>query len=137
MASPDDASELPEETSGDELTTAERLAVVRAVEVLFQKWELTDVEKRTLLGTENDDNLEVWHADNIGALPHKTLTRLTDFIRIHRALRNVFHDPTQCYAWVKRPNHVFSGQSALQVMLRESATGVVRVRSYLEAEVDG
>jgi len=137
MTSHDDDQELPEDSSGDALSTEERLALVRAVDVLFQKWELTDFERRVLLGVEHDEHLEVWHADNVAALSQDIVVRLTDFIRIHGALRVIFRNPDQCYSWVKRPNDTFSGKSALEVMVQDGTPGIVRVRSYLEAEVEG
>lgn len=137
MASPTDKMEVPEESSGKALSTGEPLALIQAVEVLFQKWNLTDFEKRTLLGIENDERVDAWRADNVSAVSQETLIRLDDFLRIHRALRVIFRDLSQCYSWVKRPNDAFFGKSALEIMILNGGPGVVRIRAYLEAEVDG
>jgi hypothetical protein len=119
------------------LGAEQRFALIRAVGVLFQKWELTDYEQRKLLGLENKRDLSEWQPTNVDTLTQDAVSRLTDLIRIHRSLRTIFIDPNQGYAWIKRPNEIFSGESALEVMLLEGAAGITRVRAYLDAEIDG
>lgn len=135
MPSPDDPK-LPVASSGNALNVEERLALVRAVDVLFQKWEVTDFERHALLGAEFGQHCDAWNSGNIHTLSQETLVRLIDFVRIHCSLHAIFRDQRQRYGWIKRPNDALSGNSALEVMLLNGAPGIARVRAYLEAEVE-
>jgi hypothetical protein len=53
---------------------------------------------------------------------------------IHKALRTIFREPARGYGWIKAPNEIFAGQSALDVMLGGELTDLMRVRRYLDAE---
>jgi hypothetical protein len=63
--------------------------------------------------------------------------RLGDLMGIHKALRYMFREPDRCYAWVKKPNDAFGGQSALTRMLAGAPSDITAVRSYLDAERGG
>ena len=56
---------------------------------------------------------------------------------IHKALRHLFKEPARAYAWVKKPNAAFGGQSALERMLAGDVTDLAAVRAYLDAERGG
>ena len=56
---------------------------------------------------------------------------------MHKALRYLYRDADQAYAWVKKPNAMFSGQRALDIMLEGSIFALERVRAYLDAERGG
>jgi hypothetical protein len=56
---------------------------------------------------------------------------------IHKALRLIFRDTARVYDWIRLPNTVFGGRTALEVMLGGELTDLMRVRRYLDAERGG
>lgn len=112
----------------------EARAMLRAVLNLLDKWELGKEEKLVLLGSPSDRTFQRWRAGEIGPLPRDTVFRLGDLLGIHKALRYMFTDVARAYAWVKRPNEIFGGRSALDIMLQGAPTDIGRVRAYLDAE---
>ena len=119
------------------VTDDEARAMLRTVLNLFDKWGLRRDEKITLLGEPSDRTLQRWRAGEIGPLPRDTIYRLGDLLGIHKALRYMFTDLPRSYAWVKRPNTVFGGKSALDIMLQGAPADISRVRAYLDAERGG
>jgi hypothetical protein len=124
--------ETPVRLSGDEAR-----AMLRAALNLFDKWGLTTSEKLVLLGSPSERTFQRWRSDEISALSADTIYRLGDLLGIHKALRAMFAEPDRAYAWVKRPNDVFGGASALAVMLQGAPIDIHRVRAYLDAERRG
>lgn len=124
---------VPSGTQGP-VTEEEARAMLRAVLNLLDKWNLRREEKLVLLGGPSERTFQRWRAGEIGALPSDTVFRLGDLLGIHKALRYMFTDIERVYAWVKRPNDVFGGKSALDVMLQGAPADLSRVRAYLDAE---
>jgi hypothetical protein len=116
------------------VTPAEAAAMLRAVLRLFEHWQLSAAEARTLLGDPSPRTHQRWRAGEVAALPRDTVFRLGTLLGIHKALRMLFTDPQRAYAWVRRPNVAFGGASALDVMLQGAPTDLARVRAYLDAE---
>lgn len=116
------------------VTEAEARAMLRAVLNLLDKWQLRREEKLVLLGSPSERTFQRWRAGEIGPLPNDTVFRLGDLLGVHKALRYMFADSAQVYGWVRRPNHAFGGQSALDVMLQGAPADISRVRAYLDAE---
>ena len=56
---------------------------------------------------------------------------------IHKSLRYLFPDPSQGYAWIRKPNQAFGGLSALNRLLAGSNTDLTAVRDYIDAERTG
>lgn len=123
----------PPETSGV-VTDDEARSMLRAVLNLLDKWRLRNDEKLTILGGPSERTFQRWRAGEIGALSNDTVFRLGELLGVHKALRYMFTDIERAYAWVKRPNTVFAGNSALDVMLQGAPTDISRVRAYLDAE---
>ena len=119
------------------VTAAESKAMLRAVLNLLDRWDLSRAEKLVLLGGPSDRTFHRWRAGDISPLPTDTVYRLGDLLAIHQALRHMFTDAERGYKWVKRPNDVFAGRSALEVMLQGSPVDLNRVRAYLDAERGG
>lgn len=119
------------------VTEDEGRAMLRAVLNLFEKWQLSTPEKLALLGAPSDRTFQRWRKGEIGPLSNDTIYRLGDLLGIHKALRYMFTDLERAYAWVKRPNEVFSGRAALDVMLQGAPSDISRVRAYLDAERGG
>jgi len=56
---------------------------------------------------------------------------------IHKALRMLFKEPERGYAWLRKDNAAFGGQSALSRMLAGELVDLAAVRAYLDAERGG
>lgn len=128
---------LAAEGQGLSITADEAHAMLRAVLRLFEKWQLRTDEKLVLLGAPSERTFQRWRAGDIGPLANDTVHRLGDLLGIHKALRYMFVDVERAYAWVKRPNEVFAGKSALDLMLQGAPADISRVRHYLDAERSG
>lgn len=135
------AAILPIDTLADAfrpapLTDEEGAAMFRAAVNLFGKWAITDEQAASLL----DLNLRTyrrWKAEGVSRLDRDTKARLSNVMGIHKALRLIFREAQRGYDWIKAPNQVFSGESALDVMLHGELTDLMRVRRYLDAERGG
>jgi hypothetical protein len=123
--------------STPEINPEEAAATLRASLKLFERWGLSDAQAKILLGQPSSSTFYRWKRGEIGPLPHDTAWRLGDLMGIHKALRYMFREPDRGYAWVKKPNASFGGQSALQRMLAGAPSDLTAVRSYLDAERGG
>lgn len=124
---------VPHAFRPDPVTQEEAAAMFRAALNLFGKWELTDEQAAMLL----DMPLRTyrrWKAQGPGRFSRDGCARLSNLMGIHKALRIIFSEARRGYNWVKAPNAVFAGSSALDVMLGGELTDVMRVRRYLDAE---
>lgn len=119
------------------ITDQETAAMIRAFFNLAARWELTDAEARILLGQPAPRTFARWKsgAGDITRVPHDTRQRLSMLIGIHKGLRYMFKDPDRGYAWMRKPNAAFAGQSALERMLSGEVVDLASVRNYLDAEV--
>lgn len=116
------------------ITDAEAAALARTVVNLFQRWQLSDAEARTLLGDMAARTWARWKTGQIGRIDRDLRARMAILMGIHKALRYLFTDPARGYAWIRKPNAALSGMSALDVMLRGEITDLIDIRSYLDAE---
>lgn len=119
------------------ITDAETAAMIRAFFNLAAGWELNDAEARILLGQPAPRTFARWKsgAGDIARVPHDTRQRLSMLVGIHKGLRYMFKDPERGYAWMRKPNAAFAGQSALERMLSGDIVDLASVRNYLDAEV--
>lgn len=130
-------SQAESELDAVEITAAEAEAMLRAALRLFTLWQLSDGEARILLGQPSPRTFARWKAGEVSSIPYDTARRLSYLMGIHKALRHLFKEPERAYAWVRRDNEVFGGQSALTRMLAGDVTDLAAVRSYLDAERGG
>lgn len=94
---------------------------------------MTDAQASILLGGISKRTYARWKDGDIARLTMDQKTRLSLLIGIHKALRLVFIDKARVYGWVKKTNELFSGESALDIMLRGYLTDLLRVRHALDA----
>ena len=127
----------PAVVPGGEITSREAEAMLRAVMQLFERWGLTAAQSRRLLGEPAQRTFERWRAGKVASIPHDTVFRLGVLLGIHKALRYMFALPERGYEWIRKPNPVFGGRSALDKMLQGAPTDLAAVRSYLDAERGG
>ena len=104
--------------------------IQRLILNLFEKWQLSDQDAAEVLGL-TDKEYDLFKAGEL-ARPELGL-KLTELLRIHRALKIVFKEPQRGYEWIRKSNISLDGETALEVM----KTDLERVRAYLEAEVHG
>ncbi len=104
--------------------------IQRLILNLFEKWQLSDQEAAEVLGLSGDE----FNLFKAGELVKPELgLKLTELLRINRALKIIFKEPGRGYKWLRKPNASFRGETALEIMKID----LERVRAYLEAEVHG
>ncbi|HXP64707.1 MAG TPA: MbcA/ParS/Xre antitoxin family protein [Steroidobacteraceae bacterium] len=115
------------------VTDDEAAAMFRAALNLFRHWGVNDQEAAIMLDL-NPRTYARWKAGDLGRIGRDGKARLSNLMGIHKALRTIFREPTRGYAWIKAPNEIFEGKSALEIMLGGELTDLMRVRRYLDAE---
>jgi hypothetical protein len=124
----------PSEAARPTITDEEAGALARTTVNLFKAWELSDAEARTLLGDMSARTWARWKDGSHGRIDRDLRTRMAHLMGIHKGLRYLFKDPSRGYAWIKKPNEAFGGQSALQIMLRGEIADLAAIREWLDAE---
>tara|TARA_R110000868_G_scaffold80982_3_gene229619 strand:+ start:12866 stop:13279 length:414 start_codon:yes stop_codon:yes gene_type:complete len=127
---------VPAPFRAEPVTQDEGGAMFRAALNLFAKWGVTD-EQAAMLTDMTLRSFRRWKAEGAGRISRDGLARLSNLMGIHKALRIIFEEPQRGYDWIKAPNAVFDGASALSVMLGGELTDIMRVRRYLDAERGG
>lgn len=116
------------------VTDGEAAALARTTVTLFRKWGLSDAEARTLLGGMAQRTWARWKDGAVGRVDRDLRARMAILMSIHKGLRYLFTDPDRGYAWVRKPNDIFGGRSALDIMMRGDIIDLIDVRDYLNAE---
>lgn len=111
-------------------------AALQAFFSICTRWELTDAQKRQLLGNPTEAIYQRWVRDQSDQrLDEDVLIRISHLVGIEKALYRLLA-PEQADTWVKRPNTaaMFQGRSALDKMLTGNLNDLSEVRRYLEVE---
>lgn len=119
------------------ITDDEAAALARTTVNLFRAWDLSDAEARVLLGDMAPRTWARWKVGEIGRIDRDLRARMAILMGIHKALRYLFTEPARGYAWIRKPNDSFAGQSALDIMLRGEITDLIDLRAYLDAQRGG
>lgn len=121
------------------ITDAETGAMLRAFFNLAGRWDLNDREAQILLGRPAARTFARWKANEaeLSRIPHDTRQRLSLLMGIHKGLRHMFREAERGYAWMRKPNLAFGGQSALERLLAGEIVDLAAVRTYLDAERGG
>ncbi|MEM9386386.1 MAG: antitoxin Xre/MbcA/ParS toxin-binding domain-containing protein [Pseudomonadota bacterium] len=119
--------------NGPEITDEESAAMARAMVNLFRLWQVNDAQACVLLGGLSKRTYARWKEGAIGRASVDQSTRMSVLLGIHKSLRILFADKARAHGWVRQPNAVFDGSSALDVMLGGYLTDLFRVRHYLDA----
>ncbi len=127
----------PAQPDSPEITQGEAEAGARAIVRLFDLWELSDDDACILLGQMSRSSWTRWKQGKISAVPYDRATRLSLLLGIHKGLRYLFSDREMGYAWIKKPNTNFGGQSPLEIMKGGTIFALERIRRYLDAERGG
>ena len=128
-------AEAPE-AGAEAITDAETGALLRAFFQLAARCDLSDGDARLLLGQPAPRTFARWKTGqaDLARISHDTRQRLSILVGIHKDLRYMFREPARGYAWIKKPNRAFGGQSVLQRLLAGEILDLAAVRSYLDAE---
>jgi len=116
---------------------AHRSAVARRVLIgIAEAWLLTDDEQVDLLSLNGVDALNDLRRPLTEPLPRDVLIRISNLLKIYKALPVQFPHGENADGWVRRPNRnpVFGGKPALALMTTRQLADLVRVREYLEAQ---
>jgi hypothetical protein len=113
--------------------------VLRAFEALSRIWQLTEYEQLKLLGMRDREELDRLAQLPLDELPIDLIERISTLANIARSVRTLLPRPSVAAGWIRRPNRhaLFTGRSALDLMLERDLEGMRAVRSYLLAEIYG
>ncbi len=100
---------------------------------ICDEWKISDSDRIKLAGCALYSTQSPLKNAKTQELPHETLERISHILGIYKSLHIIFINRDQANSWISRSNSDFNNKSALQVMLCEEVTGIIRVRSYLEA----
>ncbi len=123
----------PETTERVATTPAKMAAALRTFFRIADAWQLGAEDAGVLLGKPSRATLFNWKAADVRRLPHDTLCRISYVLGIWKALQIMFPTPERADAWVRKPNTLLGGQSALQRMLAGDLTDLAAVRALLDA----
>ncbi|MES2272104.1 MAG: antitoxin Xre/MbcA/ParS toxin-binding domain-containing protein [Pseudomonadota bacterium] len=113
---------------------AARRVFVQIAEV----WALSDIEQVNLLALDSLEALEQLRQPSKTPLSHDVLIRISNVLKVYRALHILLPRAENAHGWVKRPNTnvLFGGKPALCLMTTRDLADLTRVREYLEAQID-
>jgi uncharacterized protein (DUF2384 family) len=103
---------------------------------LASVWALGAEQQIVLLGSPSRSTYFKWKRDG-GSVSTDTEERISHLMAIYKALQILFPDPDRADAWLRRPNRVFEGRTALDVMLGGRLQDIIRVREYIDAQRGG
>ncbi|WP_323799134.1 MbcA/ParS/Xre antitoxin family protein [Parasphingorhabdus sp.] len=104
-----------------------------AFQRLAELWQLSTEDQILLLGSPGRSTFFKWKKDG-GTLPRDTNERISHLLAIFKALEIMLPDERAADGWIRRANHYFHGQSALDVMLNGQIADILRVRQYVDAQ---
>lgn len=109
-----------------------RRVFIRIAEV----WSLTERQQVDLLALNDLRALDEFRRQSDEPLSEAILIRISNVLKIYRALRILFPHGEIANGWVQRPNSnpIFGGTPALVQMTTRQLSDLVRVREYLEAQ---
>ncbi len=102
---------------------------------ITNKWQLTSEQERVLLGIPKATYYR-WKQQMDGALSQDTLERISYILGIYKALRILLPTEKMANEWIHKPNQapLFSGNSALDKLMKGRVIDLADVRRYLDAE---
>jgi hypothetical protein len=128
----------PFDQSSDLTNGAERqrlsTSAIKVFVNIAEKWGLTEVQARGLLGGLASSTFHAWKTEPRGKkLDQDTLMRISLVIGIYKAL-NIYFGPPWADRWVVLANRgpMFAGQTPIDYMLRHGQPGMVQVRRMLD-----
>lgn len=102
---------------------------------ITNKWQLSSEQERILLGIPKATYYR-WKQQKDGVLSQDTLERISYILGIYKALRILLPTEKMANEWIHKPNQapLFSGNSALDKLMKGHVIDLADVRRYLDAE---
>lgn len=102
---------------------------------ITRKWHLNSDQERILLGVPKATFYR-WKQQKDGALSQDTLERISYILGIYKALRILLPSEQAANEWIHKPNQapLFSGNTALDKLVKGQVIDLADVRRYLDAE---
>ncbi|MBV8149116.1 MAG: DUF2384 domain-containing protein [Candidatus Eremiobacteraeota bacterium] len=110
---------------------------LRAFERLADAWELSNDERRRLLGDlPSSTYFKYRRAPEAARLNRDTLERISHLLGIFKSINVLLPRKESADAWIRRPNaaSLFKGRSALDYILSGGFAALVDVRRYLDTQ---
>ena len=131
--------ELGAGITADVASAAERSrlssSAMRGFLVIADRWELTEAQRRALLGGIAPSTFHGWRTNLESIkLNHDTLTRISLVLGMYKALQLSFGKPW-ADRWVTLRNRgpLFGGETPVSYMTRHGLPGMVEVRRLLDS----
>ena len=110
-------------------------AAIKGFLNIAERWNLTEVQARALLGGIASSTYHAWKSDpKRTKLTQDTLTRISLVVGIYKALQ-IYFGPPWADRWMILGNRgpLFSGQSPIEFVIRRGQPGMVEVRRMLDS----
>lgn len=121
----------PIEASG--YSVAEIRAMQRAVGAIFARWGVGDGEAAVILGGISPKTFRRWREGAYGRVNRDLADRLSLVLGMHKALRIIFREPAQGYAWMRRANAQLGGRAPVDLLKDGGMGDLERLRRYLDS----
>ena len=104
-----------------------------------QAWNLSNEERRALLGWPPESTFFKYKAGDPGTLSFDMLTRISLVLGIYKDLHILYPEPELADRWVKLPNSnpLFGGKPALSLMVDGGMDGLYQVRRLIDSRRGG
>jgi hypothetical protein len=112
---------------------------LRTFLAIADRYGIATRDRIALLGEPSNSTYHEWvkkaRAEAALTLPLDTLTRISGFLGIHKALGILFPIEAEAMTWLKGPHRgeVFGGQAPIEVATGGGLDGILTVRRYLDA----
>lgn len=107
-------------------------AAKRAFFRIAALWRVSTDQSAVLLGAPSRSTLFSWKKGQGGPLSRDAFERISYILGIYKGLQVLFPDPKQADEWIRKPNQMFGGGSALDHMLAGNVADLHRVRAYID-----
>jgi hypothetical protein len=110
-------------------------SAIKAFVNIAEKWSLTEVQARGLLGGVASSTYHAWKTKPTGKrLDQDTLMRISLVIGIYKAL-HIYFEEKWANSWMTLGNRnpTFQGHPPIDYMIREGQPGMVQVRRMLDS----
>lgn len=108
--------------------------------IVGKAWKLPIREQMLLLDVQSSSTFRRWRASpSTARFTRDRLERISHVLGIYKSLQVLLPNRVVADAWPTRPNDaaLFRGQRAIDVMASGGMLGLVAVRQYLNAQIEG
>ena len=112
---------------------AEIAAMRRAAAAILARWGVSADESAVILDDISPKSSGLWRGGDHGPVNRDFITRMSYIVGIHAALRVIFADPAQGYAWMRQPSQKLAGRTPLALLLDGGMDDLRRLHGYLDS----